>query len=238
MDIMETTTSLAVPVYTDNASSKLPFWTFTSKGSDLVTTVDIVSTTTGRKADINNTTSSSAKTSTSVANTNLRVSGDVLEVVYICVSSVVLITNLVAVIVFLTNRRLRRQLDIKFLISQSVIDFLAGLFLLTNTLAIQSAPENFAGAYAEFTCKYWYSGFPLWVMFLTSTLHLCALSFVKYLAVVHPFFFKIHFTEAKAYLVMVTPLLVSIAFYIGLFETSTGLVDGKVKSFIQNGEKD
>ena len=160
--------------------------------------------------------------------TNIRLSGPVLEMIYISISTLIIISNLVAICVFLSNKKFRSQMDIKFLIWQSCVDLLAGVFLSTTTINNKYIPSKFEGVLATFLCKYWYSGFPLWVMFMTSTLNLNALSFFKYFAVVHPLFFKVHITHGKAITMMVIPFTVVVGFYIALYETSTGVIDGKV----------
>ena len=162
--------------------------------------------------------------------TNIRLSGPVLEMIYITTSILIIISNLVAICVFLSNKKLRSQMDIKFLIWQSCVDLLAGVFLSTTTINNKYIPSRFEGVLGTFLCKYWYSGFPLWVMFMNSTLNLNALSFFKYFAVVHPLFFKVHITKAKAYIMMFIPFAVALVFYIALFETSTGVVDGEVRA--------
>ena len=168
------------------------------------------------------------KSTTAAIDANIRNTGN-MEIVYITVSVLSMFFNLIALVVFCSARKMRTQLHIKFLISQSVVDAVAGLFLLINTFAIRSMPQNFKGAYDEFLCKYYYSGYPLWVSLVASTYNLVALSIMKYLLVGHPLFFKVHFTSPKVYAMIVLTYFPGIAIFTALYETSTGIKDGQVR---------
>ena len=124
----------ATPVFTQHLSSTI------SENSTCVTINANISDELGNmhSTPINNTSIADFIKNSSDAvveqETNIRLSGPVLEMIYISTSILIIISNLVAVCVFLSNKKLRSQMDIKFLIWQSCVDFLAGIFLSVMTV--------------------------------------------------------------------------------------------------------
>ena len=163
-------------------------------------------------------------------NTNIRITDEHKQVIYFIVSSLTLIFNAVALLVFIRGKQkmgLQPNLHILF-VNQSAVDLAAGFFLLTNTLSLRHVPDQFSGAFQGFLCKYWYSGLLLWVTILVSAYNLMVVSIVKYLCVVHPLFNRVHITKNKIYVMIALTYLPAIGFYIALFETASGVKDGKV----------
>ena len=132
---------------------------------------------------------------------NIRVSVTEAQIVYILIGIFGMLGNGLSAAVFMQNKGLRKNLTNHFLVSQSLIDFLAAFFLLA-TVPLGQLEKNFTGVAGYLRCILWDSSFAVWASFLSSTYNLVALSIERYFKIVHPIHHKVYFTKAKAYSMM------------------------------------
>ena len=100
--------------------------------------------------DVNNSlsTENSGPFETEIKMTSLGYSA--LEVGFTLIGFAGILGNLSTIGVILSSKKLRKKLTNHFLINQSIIDILAGFFLVTNTLTrINNLPEHFDGILGE-----------------------------------------------------------------------------------------
>jgi 7 transmembrane receptor (rhodopsin family) len=81
------------------------------------------------------------------------------------------------------------------IVNQNLIDMLASLFMVLTALVQANGSEmNHDSALDQFVCRFWLTRFPLWSMMSSSTFSILVLSLDRYLAVVHPVFYKVRIT--------------------------------------------
>ena len=114
-----------------------------------------------------------------------------------------------------------------FICHQAIIDLLGSLLLLlqTNIPVPVPVPETLAG---ELLCRIWIGDAMLWLMFVTSTFSLLALTIERYVAIVYPFRFNTMFSHKSAAAIVVAVWLIGISLKSYSFIIYT-VVDGKCK---------
>ncbi|XP_071792663.1 alpha-1A adrenergic receptor-like [Asterias amurensis] len=97
-----------------------------------------------------------------------------------------------------------------FICHQAVIDLLGSLFLLlqSNIPVPVPIPETLSG---EILCRVWIGDALLWLLFVTSTFSLLALTIERYIAIVYPFRFNVIFSQNSAIVIGVGVWLIGIA---------------------------
>ncbi len=107
-----------------------------------------------------------------------------LFVLYMILGTTGIVGNSVSVIVLAKFPHMRKKLANLFLIHQSVIDMLASVVLIANTLTMEQYHLNGVGGWV--VCVIWQSSFILWSLYSVSTYNFCALSVEQYISIVHP----------------------------------------------------
>ena len=100
------------------------------------------------------------------------------------------------IVVILSGRAMRKQFTNGYIINQSVVDALGGLCLIFST-AFENDGRRFETILDEIYCRIWLTKVLMWCCFLSSTYNLIALTFERYLAVVHPVWHKTKLTKGK-----------------------------------------
>ena len=85
------------------------------------------------------------------------------------------------------------------IVNQSSMDGLCGIFLILQTIYDNSANRTMQpGAVAdEALCRLWYSRMPMFGMLYSSLYCIVAMTFERYIAIVHPIWHRSKFTRAK-----------------------------------------
>ena len=142
------------------------------------------------------------------------------------VGAIGVVGNLLVVIVFIKYKKLFRNIKATFLINQSVIDGIVSFLIIATTL-IKPRPPNSANVLSStLYCKLWLSRSPMWGLMLSSTYNLMAISFERYLAIVHPMWHKVHFTNTMANIIAVCIWFFGVAFIASIMIPTTGMVHG------------
>ncbi|XP_022096564.1 cholecystokinin receptor type A-like [Acanthaster planci] len=96
-----------------------------------------------------------------------------------------------------------------FICHQAVIDLLGSLLLvLQNNIPVPDpVPATTAG---EVLCRMWIGDALLWVMFVTSTFSLLALTLERYFAIVYPFRFQALFSKKSTVVMMIVVWLMGL----------------------------
>ncbi|XP_038077130.1 galanin receptor type 1-like [Patiria miniata] len=94
----------------------------------------------------------------------------------------------------------------KLILHQSFVDFLASfVFILNRFLRVTTPiPANAIGA---LYCKLWWSEWPLWALYVTSTYNLVAISMERYFATCHSIAHRNMLTSKRLKLIMVAAWL-------------------------------
>ena len=124
-----------------------------------------------------------------------------------------LVGNLLVVIVFIKYKKLFQNIKTTFLVNQSVIDGIVSLLLILTTLF--TPPIDSLGGNAltsTLYCKLWIRRTLMWGLMVASTYNLMAISFERYLGIVHPMWHKVYFTNSKANIVAVCVWFFGVSF--------------------------
>ena len=108
--------------------------------------------------------------------------------VFIIIGVIGMCSNGFVILVISKTPKMRKIYSNKFVMNQSVIDFLASVFVLLNTtnktnFNVLMSYEGFVGGLA---CRLWATGYPMWLTFVASTYNLVVISFERYLGVCQP----------------------------------------------------
>ncbi len=127
--------------------------------------------------------------------------------VYIMLSLVGMVGNLFVCLVMLRNRRVFSSTTNKLILHQSLVDFLGSLvFFLRRSLIFtpSTVPDNILGT---LYCRLWWSEWPQYGMFLTSTYNLVAISMERYLVTCRPIKHCKLFSTRRLQMIMIAPWL-------------------------------
>ena len=122
------------------------------------------------------------------------------SIIYYTVGVFGLVSNVYVIIVVALNKSMHKHLTNIYIINQSTIDGLASAILILQTVFQNNAIVNqyTQGNIAdEALCRLWYSEFPLWGLMDSSTYNIVALTIERYLAIVHPIWYKTKFSNNK-----------------------------------------
>ena len=122
----------------------------------------------------------------------------------VIVGTIGVVGNLLVVIVFIKYKKLFQKIKTTFLVNQSVIDGIVS-FLLIVTSLVRPGPDSLGGNALTTTayCKLRIRRTLMWGLMLSSTYNLMAISFERYLAVVHPVWHKVYFTNRIANIIAI-----------------------------------
>lgn len=119
-----------------------------------------------------------------------------LDGVYLFIGCLGMFGNLFVIIVIVSTASIRKVVTTTFIIHQSLVDALAGLFLIFSTVLVVRN-VNYRSLSGEIFCRVWSSRFALWALFMISSLNLIAITMERLLAVWKPIWHKIYFTRTK-----------------------------------------
>jgi len=78
------------------------------------------------------------------------------------------------------------------IVNQSVIDMLASFFtLMTAVIEVDATGMSRDRVYDQFVCRIWLTRTPLWVFLVTSTYGILLTAVDRYVAVIHPIWYKV-----------------------------------------------
>ena len=119
------------------------------------------------------------------------------------IGAVALIGNTMVVVVIFQYTKMRRKLTNIYVINQSLIDGVAGLFLILTQAFHFYFDRRLSGIGGEILCRVWAAQIPLWGLLHSSTFNLVALTLERYIAVIYPIQHKVSFTRPKVILSLI-----------------------------------
>ena len=144
----------------------------------------------------------------------------------IIVGSIGVVGNLLVVIVFMKHKKLFQHIKTTFIVNQSVIDGIASLLLIMTTFISPELHSGVDGLSVQLYCKLWLSQVPMWGLMMSSTYNLMAISTERYLAIVHPIWYKVSFTKNMADTVAVFIWLFGVSFVASIAIPTSGMLRG------------
>ena len=140
-----------------------------------------------------------------------------------------------AVVIILFNQpRLMENDSFKFIVNQSMIDAIESVLLV---LSRRNLIGNFALPYVysysdgnffdELVCKVWNLDTFQWALIVCSTFNLVVLTIVKYIKIVHPFWYKVRMTNRVVNSLLVLPWFLGLLYQFGLFSIRADVIGNK-----------
>ena len=153
------------------------------------------------------------------------------QVSFAVIGSASFLGNLAVVMVMIRSRAMMVAWANRFLLNQSVIDMTTGAILLVTAFTTSSGryPQRMrAGLAGVLQCKLWESTYFLWATAMTSTYNLLAITLERYLAIVHPIWYRTRFHGCLVGALLVQCWVVGLTF--NLFTpVLTHVVDGRCR---------
>ena len=144
----------------------------------------------------------------------------------IIVGSIGAVGNLLVVIVLIKYKKLFQHIKTTCIVNQSVIDGIVSLLLIMTTFDSPELHSGVDGLSVQLYCKLWLSHVPMWGLMMSSSYNLMAISTERYLAIVHPIWYKVSFTKNMADSVAVFIWLFGVSFVASIAIPTSGMLRG------------
>ena len=110
------------------------------------------------------------------------------SIISLILSALGIILNLFTVTIIYLHKPMHKHRTNHFVVNQSIIDTVASVMVLFTTLYhYDGSVIEIRDLDSEILCVVWFASLPTYGMFLSSIYGIVALTFERYLAVVHPF---------------------------------------------------
>ncbi|KAK2145689.1 hypothetical protein LSH36_662g01002 [Paralvinella palmiformis] len=132
-----------------------------------------------------------------------------LNVIYLVIGFLGLLGNVFVVVVIFSSKIMRIHRTNIFIVNQCFIDATVAVFLILTTIFENDGRQFDASNVSDvLLCKLWLNKLWLWSFLVSSTYNLMALTFERYLAIVHPFVHKVKVTSGKLALTLAAVWLI------------------------------
>ena len=115
-----------------------------------------------------------------------RIANDYANIAYSITASIGIAGNLMVVFVIARSAKMRGTYTNILILNQSAIDLMASLFILITTMPTTKPSINLTGLMGDLYCRFWLSDLPLWSLLTSSSYSLMAMTFERYMSIVHP----------------------------------------------------
>ena len=138
---------------------------------------------------------------------------DYQNIAFGLIAMVGIVGNAVVIFVIIRSVSMREKFTNILILNQSSIDLATSLvLLLTKTLPISKT--NLSGLGGDILCRFWLNEMPLWSLMVSSSYSLMAITFERYLGIVHPLLHYTSFTKRHVVLLAIAawfpgPILMS-----------------------------
>ncbi len=153
---------------------------YTTRSTDIDSSTsfyNITNNTTGEDAELNINTS------------------DTMEILYVLIGTLGIIGNLIVIVVFASDSKLRKTLVNMYIINQSCIDGMVSVTVIGLKRLTSKALNDGAGGVLY--CLFWQSRVLLFGFMTSSTYNLLCLTVERYAGVVHPIWHKLNVSHTK-----------------------------------------
>ena len=116
-----------------------------------------------------------------------------------------------------------------FILNQSSIDFLASVCILVSSIT-KKTEYHLSGVSGELFCRLWLTDLPLWSLLTSSSYTLIALTFERYMSIVHPITHFNWLSERKVMVLAVAAWCPGFILNPSFVILTSRVVDGRCKS--------
>ena len=123
-------------------------------------------------------------------------------VAFVLIAMIGIVGNAVVIFVIVRSVSMRKKFTNILILNQSCIDLATSLVLmLAKTLPISRT--NLSGLGGEILCRVWLNEMPMWSLIVSSSYSLMAITFERYLGIVHPLLHYTSFTKRHVVLLAI-----------------------------------
>ena len=123
-----------------------------------------------------------------------------MKVIYSLIGCLGFLLNVLTMLVTAIYKPLRKFPLNVYIFALSSTDCMAAMFLFTTTIfEYNGSPLEYKNPWHTFLCKYWYRKGVLWSFMSSSAYLIIVISVERYIAVVHPLFYKMKFSKKRIY---------------------------------------
>ena len=165
---------------------------------------------------------------------NVRIADDQVKIVYIVIALLGISGNSVVICVLAKSSAMRRTYANILILNQSVVDLLASVLILATTTTDKFV-DDLSGISGEIYCRLWLSDLFLWCLLVSSSYTLMALTFERYMSIVHPVLHHNIFSKSKVIYLACSAWVPGFVQYFCFLIPTTHVVDGQcypVSNFI------
>ena len=120
-----------------------------------------------------------------VSDDNIRIANPYEKVAYSYIASLGIVGNSMVIFVIARSVTMRKTYTNMLILNQSGIALMASILILITTM-IKDYDDDLTGIMGELYCRFWLSDFPPWSLLLSSSYSLMAITFERYVSIVHP----------------------------------------------------
>ena len=158
---------------------------------------------------------------------NIRIANEYHKIAYAFTASLGIFGNLMVICVIAKSSAMRRAYTNIFILNQSGIDFVTSIFILVSTTTRKPVETNLSGITGELYCRLWLTDLPLWSLLVSSSYTLMALTFERYMSIVHPILHHNAFTMTKTLLLAGVAWMPGFALNLCFTLPTTRVIDGR-----------
>ena len=137
--------------------------------------------------------------------------------------------NIFVVVIIINTSAMRKKLTNAYITNQSVIDALASLLLIFS-VTFEDDGRTYHTLLDDLKCRIWFTRFPSWSLFTSSTYNLIMLTIERYLSIIHPIWHKMKFTKKMVIASILFVWLFGASFNAALLFPTSGLTaNGKCR---------
>ena len=115
----------------------------------------------------------------------MRIANDYVKIAYSFTASLGIVGNSMVIFIIARSAMMRKTNTNILILNQCGIDLMASLLILITTMTIKTS-EKLTGITGDLYCRFWLSDLPLWSLLTSSSYSLMAITFERYMSIVHP----------------------------------------------------
>ena len=172
-------------------------------------------------------------------NLKIRIANDHAKIAYSFTASLGIAGNLMVIFVIARSATMRKSYTNMLILNQSGIDFMASILILITTMTVKPS-DNLSGIAGDLYCRFWLSDLPLWSLLVSSSYSLMAITFERYMSIVHPILHYGKFSMKKVLILAVASWCSGFVCYLFFIVPHSEVVDGRCmfnRNFYNNSYK-
>ena len=151
---------------------------------------------------------------------------DYQNVVFALIAMVGIVGNAVVIFVIVRSVSMREKFTNILILNQCSIDLATSVaLLLAKTLPVSNT--NLSGLGGDILCRFWLNEMPLWSLMISSSYSLMAITFERYLGIVHPLLHYTSFTKRHVVILAIAAWFPGLVLMLCFWVPTSVIVNGR-----------